>query len=174
MTGLKATSLYLMGALFGFGVACLVVSAHRPYAFSQLSELSPVAGVLAGVWLIAIGLIGGIGLAWGRRTQRLRTVLAAIAFLAVLLCSTVQMHRRAERFAAIADQHMTQMEQFVDGLRPPLPLDEDLTSVNRHVDWHRAMWERFLRASFRPWLPAPPAEQCPDCKTKTGPTDDRR
>jgi hypothetical protein len=170
MAGFKATSLFLSGTLAGVGAAGMVVGALLPHSAVQLLQFGSVHTVLAGVWLAAIGLVGGIELARGRRTRRLWTALAAIAMLAVLLGVTVGVRRRAERLAGLATHYLEQGQRIADqsgDLSGRGPGSERAMALLRLVHWHERMWIRFNRASARPWLPVPLYEPC-SCPTCSG------
>src|SRR5438105_2206679 len=104
MASVKAMNLFLSGTLAGLGVACVLV-AHLLDGRGLLQQLGPVKIFLAGVLLVAIGLLGGVAVTRGDRTRRLRSVLGTIAVLAILLGVVVEVRRRAERFKGLEAQH---------------------------------------------------------------------
>src|SRR5262245_23755252 len=97
MTSSKATALFLFGTIPGFGTA-LVVVAHLLNEQHPLKLLGSLNIFLEAVLHIAVGLVGGVGIAMGDRRWRLRTLLGEVAVLAILLGVTVELRRRAERF----------------------------------------------------------------------------
>ena len=171
MATLKAISLFLLGTLAGLGAACAAVGALLPDSALQLQRLGSVTTALAGMWLVAVGLLGGIGVARGRQTWRLRTALGTIAMLAGLLGLTIGIRQRAERFAGLAAQQKGQGQKTlarIDDMNRQGRAAGELTALYQQSHWHDLMWARFDRASARPWLSVPSFVPC-TCRICTAP-----
>ena len=172
MAGIKATGLFLLGTLAGFGVALFLFVAHLLDPKRPLLYLSSANAFLAGVWLITGGVLGSVAVARGGKSLRLRTTLGAIAILAVLLAVTVGVRRRAQEFWGLALRHRTQATALsVLGQRDrfdPRVTKEQRTARSRLTHWHRAMSQRFSRAAYIPWLPVPPLVPC-NCQACAAP-----
>ena len=85
MAGIKATGLFLLGTLAGFGVALFLFVAHLVDPKRPMLYLSSANAFLTGIWLVAGGVLGSVAVARCGKSLRLRTILGAIAVLAVLL-----------------------------------------------------------------------------------------
>src|SRR5689334_16110449 len=108
MAGIKATSLFLLGTLAGFGVALFLFVAHLLEPKRPPLHLSSANAFLAGVWSVVVGVLGSVTVATSGKGLRLRTTLGAIAILAVLLTVTIEVRRRAQEFWGLTLRHRTQ------------------------------------------------------------------
>jgi hypothetical protein len=115
MAGFKAICFFLLGALAGLGGTCAVIGSFTPASIFQIQRFGSVRIFLAGVWLIAAGVLGGTCIIMRRdRMRQLSTVMGAIAIFAVLLSVTIVVQRRAEQFAGLAAKHKREAQQIYD------------------------------------------------------------
>ena len=181
MPGFRAIVLFLPGVVLvvsaAFGAlhvaeALLTVPGDPWRRRPSLNSIHPFPGAAL---LVATGLICAIAVAKVPRTQRLRTVMAGIALLAVLLGGAIAVRRRAERFRGMQLQYQEPALRLDDSrLRePPTPETMRLTRL-RH--WRNRMSERYGLAARRPWPPAPPLEpcNCPVCAVPGGSVGETR
>jgi hypothetical protein len=177
MAGFRAISLYLLGIVAGFGAA-LVSLAQLLDPGQELRSLDSISACTAGVLLVGTSLIGGIEVARGTRTWRLRTALLTIALMADVLGGGAALRRRAEHLKGLESRHREQgnrlahrgMEAFFG--RPIMSMDMgynkgdftgEAASLLRQAHWHRGMSEIYHLAAARPWLPVRPLVPC-DCR----------
>jgi hypothetical protein len=159
MSALKATGFFLLGMLAGLGVA-LVIAAQPLDLGGTVSQIGPVNIFQAGVLLLVIGLVGCIEVARSPRSRRLRTIMAGIALLAVLLAVSVGLRRRAERFGELQSHYQKRYQK--PNIVPDDPEDESWAPLLRLHHWYNVMSDKYGRAAARPWLPVPPPKPC-DC-----------
>jgi hypothetical protein len=164
MAGLKATGLFVVGALAGFGVALLefvarVLDPKWPFLY-----LSSINAFVAGVVSITFGVVGGIGFANCGKTVRLRSILGGIAVLAALLGVTLEVKRRSRRFWGLTLRHQVlatvASAQHQKSRLDPRVSQEQSMALLRLAHWHSAMSRRFDRAAHVPWLPVPDFVPC--------------
>src|SRR5262245_21719104 len=161
MPGFRAIVLFLLGVVLvvsaGFGAlhvaeALLTVPGDPWRRRPSLDSIHPFPGAAL---LVATGLICAIAVAKVPRTQRLRTVMAGIALLALLLGGAIAVRRRAERFRGMQLQYYEPALRLDDPrLREPTTPETMRATRLRH--WRHRMSERYGRAAHRPWLPVPP------------------
>jgi len=168
MAGLKATGLFLLGTLTGFGVALFLFVARLLDPIRPLLYLSSANAFLAGIWLVTGGVLGGVAVSRGGKSWRLRTTLGAIAVLAILLGVTVEVRRRSREFWGLSVQHRLQATASYAN-RQKIRLDprvsnEQVADLSKHTDWHRRMGQIYSRASYVPWLSLPTLVPC-DCQS---------
>jgi hypothetical protein len=164
MAGVKATGLFLLGALAGFGVALLVFVARVLDPKWPWMYLSSINAFVGGVVLITLGVLGGSGVANCGKTLRLRSLLGAIAVLAVLFGVTLEVKRRSKRFWGLTLRHQVQATvssaQHQKSRLDPRVSQEQTMALLRLAHWHSAMSRRFDRAAHVPWLPVPDLVPC--------------
>jgi hypothetical protein len=85
-----------------------------------------------------------------------RRWMIAVAVVAVGCAAVLHSHqeRRRERFARIADQHLS-----VDLMPSGFPYRERRSA--KRLDWHRKMADKYLHAADYPWLPVEPDPPAP-------------
>ena len=88
-------------------------------------------------------------------TRRWMVAVAIIALGCAVLASLIErrraylIERRRERFARIADRHISVF------LTPAQVRDPERRSAER-LDWHGKMADKYLHAARYPWLPVEP------------------
>lgn len=97
---------------------------------------------------------------------RLRTLLIAVAALALILGLAAILRTRRERLAALSHQHSVEANRLENLLEGDVA---DREALLRQVHWHDSVAHRFRRASERPWTSfvADPGRgycDCPMCR----------
>jgi hypothetical protein len=88
--------------------------------------------------------------------MRLRSLMVAIAVLAVLLGLSIGLRRRAERLTRLSRSYSGAAGQLELRLASP-DLDEAIAqAILDRVHWYDAVAHRFERAAAHPWLPDEP------------------
>ena len=180
MAGFTTILLYVLGIAAGFGAA-LVCLAHLLEPGQELRSLDTMTAFTAGVLLVGISLIGGVEVARGKRTWRLRTALMTIPLLAIVLGGGAALGRRAGRFKGLESQHQEQgrrlahrsVEVFLGrsiggsscfGVMYDVnDFTGEAASLLRQAHRHYRMSEIYRLAAARPWLPVRPRVPC-DCR----------
>jgi hypothetical protein len=164
MAGIKATGVFLLGSLAGFGVALLLYFARVLGPILPGLYLGPIDAFVAGSVLIAIGLLGSVVVARGSKSLQLRTSLVAIAMVAVLLGLMLEVRRRSKEFWGLALQHRAQAAALSTRYQlarlDPRVSKQQKAGLSMLSQWHDRMAERFERAANYPWQPletGPPA-----------------
>jgi hypothetical protein len=159
MAGIKATGVFLLGTLAGLGVALLVFVAHLLDPMRQLLDLSSTNAFLVGIWSITGGVLGSVAVARCGKSVRLRTILGAIAVLAVLLGITVEVRRRSREYWGLSVQHRLQATvssaQYQKDRLDPRVSKKHMMYMCKHANGHRQMGAIYSRAAHVPWLPLP-------------------
>ena len=160
MAGLKATGVFLMGTLAGFGVALLAIVARPLEPIWPLLHLGSINSFLTGIVLITLGLLGGVGVARGSKSLQLRTSLGAIAMVAILMGGILEVRRRSKEYWGLNLQHRAlaaglsarwQLARF-----DPRVTKQEAAKLSMRAQWHLRTAERFDRAANYPWLPVEP------------------
>jgi hypothetical protein len=131
----------------------------KPYEDPELTSF------VAGLVLIAIGLLGSVVLARGSKSMQLRTSLVAIAMVAVLLGVVLGVRRRSKEFWGLALQHRAQAAalsaRYHLARLDPRVSKQQKAGLSMLSQWHASMAGRFDRAANFPWLPIEPDPAMP-------------
>ena len=166
MARFRPVAFFLLGMFAGFGAALMAV-AHLDDPGHLLTLIGSANAFLSGALLVTVGLIGGVEVANGQRTRRLRTVMVGVALLAIFLGSAIETRRRARELRSIGDRHERLAMQLLDRqdqiLSDPTARRaryREAMAIQKQAHWHRGMSQRYLWAANRPWLPVLASVPC--------------
>ena len=87
---------------------------------------------------------------------RTRTLMVAVAVVAVLLGAGVKLRRRREHFAAMADTHEAMTHAGGSVFGGPEERERAWAWFDKRYEFDKAMAEKYRRAARYPFLPVPP------------------
>jgi hypothetical protein len=84
---------------------------------------------------------------------RIRTLMIAVAAVAVFVAFGVTLHRRSTRFRQLADFHVRAASRIEEELAVQSVGQVNAAATLDVVHWHDSLYFKYTRAANRPWLP---------------------